>query len=142
MKKTHRSNITLPEIFEKARDYETQEEKYEFLHGYKNTNQLKWVVNAMYNFDFDGFYIPKYKPNHYPPDLCNGNIGKQIKRLESAIACMQKGDKKRYDDIMTIVLESVHKDEALLLERIFTNKKVDGFSKSVWKRLYPEFFRT
>jgi hypothetical protein len=141
IKQTHRQNITAPEIFEYVNKQETPQEKAQALAPYRNMIHMKWIVNAVYNFDFTGYPIPQYQPNHSPPGICNGHIGNQLKRIESAITCYQKGNKQQYEKIMTIVLESVSRDEALLLERIFNNKKIDGISKTIWKKVFPEFFR-
>lgn len=141
LKPTHRSNITLPEIFEYVQSLDSQSEKLEALRSYSNMKQLKWFVNAMYNYDFNGFDIPPYTPNMQPVGLTQ-TIGRNLTRLDAAIKLHQAGRLERYNDIMTIVLESVSRDEALLLERLFANKKIDGVSKAMWKKIYPEFFRS
>jgi hypothetical protein len=140
LKQTHRANITLPEIFEYVQMQETQELKVQALLTCRNSKQLKWFVNAMYNFDFHGFPIPDYKPNKSPVGIAQ-SINTHINRLESAVVMHQKGNMKRYEDIMAITLECISRDESLLLERLFLNKKVDGISKAMWKKVFPEFFR-
>ena len=141
LKPTHRSNITLPEIFEYIQSLDSQSDKLEALSSYSNMNQLKWFVNAMYNFDFTDFKVPDYTPNLQPIGLTQ-TIGRNLSRLEAAIKLHQVGKLDRYNDVMSIVLENVSRDEALLLERLFTNKKLDGVSKAMWKKIYPEFFRS
>lgn len=140
IKHSDRANITLPEIFEYVNKQTSNDDKYLVLRRYSNTMQMKWFVNAMYNFDFKDYYIPKYRQSTLPVGLTQ-TIGKNIKRIESAIRLFQRGNTKKYDDLMTITLESVSKDEAVLLEQLFANKKVEGISKSIWKKLYPDFFR-
>lgn len=142
IKQTHKENITAPEIFDYVNTLDTPQEKFQALSMYRNMIHIKWICNAIYNFDFSKFYIPKYQPNHHPVGLCHGHIGNQLNRIESAIKMHQMGKNKDYERIMTIVLESVSRDEALLLEKIFNNKKIDGISKTVWKKVYPEFFRS
>lgn len=135
-----RPNTTLPEVFEKARSYSTNEEKLAILRKH-NSQQLKWFVNATYNFDFSGIILPKYKVNTHPTEICYLTINRALKRIEQAIIYHQKGNMQRYDDLMTVTLESVSKAESSLLEDLFNNKKIDGISKKVWKEMYPEFFR-
>ena len=137
---TDRNNITLPEIFDKMREFDTEEKRVEFLISRKQ-KQMAWYVATLYNFDFQNCYIPEYKPNKYPPDLCNGNIGTNINRIESAITCLRNGDKAKYDKLMTIVLESISHIESQLLEELFDNKKQEDISKDMWRKVYPEFFR-
>ena len=141
IKMTHKQNITLPEIFDYMNEQETQDDKLQVLSLYKNMKQMKWLVNAMYNYDFTGFEIPDYTPNMSPPGLAQ-TINNNLSRLESAIKLNQMGKIDRYNDVMSIVLSNVSRQESLLLERILLNKKVEGVSKAMWKKIYPEFFRT
>jgi hypothetical protein len=142
MKKTNRANVTIPEMIDFISNCETSAEKIELLSMYKNNKALIWFVYMMYNYDFTGFYIPEYKASSFPPDLCRGNIGTQAKRIEAAINAFKRGDTKKYDDLMNLVLEGVSREEALLLESLFSNKKIESVHKSVWRKLYPQFFRT
>lgn len=135
-----RPNTTLPEVFEKARGYSTNEEKLMILRKH-NSQQLMWFVNATYNFDFSGIILPEYKVNNSPPEICYLTINRALKRIEQAIVYHQKGNMQRYDDLMTVTLEGMSKAESKLIEDLFNNKKIEGISKKVWKEMYPEFFR-
>lgn len=141
MKKTHRANITIPEIIEFVSKYDNNDEKLKLLSMYRNNKALVWYVYKMYNYDFNRFYIPEYKPSTFPPDLCRGNIGTQSTRIDAAIKAFESGNEKKYDDLMNLVLEGVSREESKLLEDLFNNKKINNVHKSVWRKLYPEFFR-
>lgn len=140
MKQTHREVKTIPEILELVDMKETREDKIAVLMQYRNMRQLQWVVNASYNFDFSGFEIPKYTPNMNPTALCQ-KIHNHLKRLENCVVMFQNSDFERYEKNMIIALEGVSRKESLLLVKLFTNKKINGVSKTMWKEVFPEFFR-
>lgn len=136
-----RPNTTLPEVFDKVRTFDNNDDKIAILKKY-NSKQLAWFVNNTYNFDFSKYTLPEYTPNTKPPEICYLTINKAITRIQAAVSFHNKGNMKRFDDLMTLVLEGVSKREAELIEDLFANKKIDGISKTVWKKVYPEFFRT
>ena len=136
-----RPNTTLPEVFDKVRSLESNDDKVAVLKKY-NSKQLAWFVNNTYNFDFSKYTLPEYKKNNKPPEICYLTINKAINRIQAAVSFHNKGDMKRYEDLMTLVLEGISRAEAELLEDLFDNKKIDGISKTVWKKVFPEFFRT
>jgi len=136
-----RPNTTLPELFDKVRSMESNADKLFVLRQY-NSRQLSWFVNATYNFDFSDYKIPKHKKGFKPPEICYLTLNKAINRIEAAVTFHQNGNIAKYEDLMNLVLEGVSAKEAELLEDLFNNKKIEGISKSVWKELYPKFFRT
>lgn len=138
--KTHKTNITLPEIFEEVRRLTTKPEKIQMLKSFRNLRHLRWFVNATYNTDFSKAHVPRYTENKYPPDMC-GNMWTQAKRIDAAFGFLQRGDVELYDRNMTLVLETLSKQEADLVVNMLRGKKVDGISKRMWREVYPEFFR-
>lgn len=134
-----RANLTLPEVFDNVRMYNTHNEKVKLLKLSKS-KQLAWIVNATYNYDFSAHKLPKYKKSIYPVGMSYQTINSTLSRLEGAIKQHQMGNIKKYETMMLLVLENITADEALLLESVFNNKKIDGISKSVWKQVYPHFF--
>ena len=135
-----RPNTTLPELFDKVRSMSTNEEKVSILRKY-NSRQLSWFVDATYNFDFSDYKIPKYKRGFKPPEICYLTLNKAINRIEVAVIQHQNGNISKYDDLLNLILEGISAKEALLLEDLFKNKKIEGISKSVWKEVFPKFFR-
>ena len=134
---------TLPEIFETVNKLESKEEKIELLKLY-DTKHMRWLVDFIYNTEKDDLYIPPYQKNNRPPEICNTSIGRSLTRINSAIRIRRTNTERahrKYRDLMTIVLQEVSKDEAKLLEDVFNGKKITGIHKSVWKAVYPEFFR-
>lgn len=131
---------TIPEIFDVVRAAETQEEKVQLLKAY-DSKGLRFVVNGLYNVDWSDMKVPKVKFNHLPPEICNTNIGRSVSRLEAAYQFrVDKPEVTRRN--LTRILEEVSKEEAELLVDMFKGKKVDGISKAIFKRAFPDFFRS
>jgi hypothetical protein len=139
--RTHKTNITLPEVFELANKSENKDHKMQILKSFSHLRHVKWLVNTMYNRDFSKMFVPRYKPNQYPPDLC-GNIWTQVPRIIAAFNAFDRGDHDKYDRQLTLALETLSADEAALICKMIEGKKVEGISKKMWKDIYPEFFRT
>ena len=131
---------TLPEIFDDVRRQETNSEKVRLLSFYKQSKSLAFFVDSLYNKDWSSLPIPEYTPSRMPIGICYSNIGKEINRINAAFN-FSKTDKAKAELLMIRILESVSADEAELLVNMFKGRKVDGISKSVFKEVYPEFFR-
>lgn len=141
MQKFVNRNQSLPEVFAKVSEFKSTDEKVAYLSHFK-TKHLMWVVNFMYNFDSSDLYVPVYKNNNTQPGISYMNLSNAWSNLEIAVRLFQQGKKDRYERTLVKVLESVSSDEAKLIEDLFNGKKVKGISKTVWKRIFPEFFRT
>lgn len=138
--RTHRTNITLPEIFDRVRSLDNKAQQVQMLKSFRELRHLRWFVHAMYNYNFSKAFVPQYELSHYPPDM-NGNLWTQAKRFDSALVVLSRGDTNRYEKMMTLVLETLSKEEAELVVNLLNGKKVDGISKRMWREVYPEFFR-
>lgn len=135
------TNKTIKEVFDYVADNaKSNQEKLVLLKQF-NHRGIKWLVHAMYCRDLSHLPIPKYTPNHRDKDLCHATIFNSINRIETAFRLYETKPKK-YDDLMTLVLQELPKDDAQLLVDVMSGKKVQGISKSIWKQLYPEFFRS
>lgn len=131
---------TLPEIFEEVRNLESVIEKVNHLSHYKG-KALRFFVNSLYNIDWSDVVIPEYTPSKNPPGLAFGSITTNIERINVALK-VAKTNPKRSRELVQLVLESVTKEEAQLLVDMFTGKRVEGINKAVFKKVYPEFFRS
>lgn len=139
-KKHLNSARTIPEVFDIVRDAETQEEKVALLQAY-NSKGMRYIVNGLYNVDWSDMQVPKVKLSHRPPEVCNAGINTILTRLESAYKYRLMKPEVTHRNLVRI-LEEVSKREAELLLDMFKGKKVEGISKAVFKRAYPEFFRS
>lgn len=131
---------TIPELLDFIKDM-TNEEKVNILKRY-NTKDLKWCIDTIYNKDMSNFYIPEYKNRNYPAGCCTMTLRSSLNRIEAAVNTLNKDDNKKvYERLISLVLEEVSNDEAKLLELVLTGKKIPNISKSIWRKVFPEFFR-
>lgn len=129
--------LSLPEIFKRVAAQPTVEEKINTLKQY-DRKDVRWVVDFMYNADTEGLTIPEYKKSNYIDGMSYMTIITAIGKLQSAI--QYRNNPSVYTRNMTVLLESLHADEAQLIVDIFQGKKIEGVSKKVFKRVYPNFF--
>ena len=140
---TNKLDLTIPEVFERASKLDS-DKKIQFLRKYDGKS-LQWFISSLYNFDWSELEIPEFNLSVLP-------VGNNFMTIKSAIPKLQaiakflsvepdKRNLKRIEDLMVLVLENVSKDEANLLIRLFTGqRKIEGLSKTVWKKVYPDFF--
>jgi len=132
--------LTLPEVFKRVAEKETIEEKAKTLKAYE-TKSLRWFIDSLYNRDLSDIVIPEYKVSKNPSGIAFMNINNSMNRIEAAI---NNKDKPRIlNRNLTLVLEGVTSDEASLIEKLLKGeRRITGVSKTVFKKAYPEFFRT
>jgi hypothetical protein len=132
--------LTLPEVFKRVAEKETIEEKAKLLKLYE-TKSLRWFIDSLYNRDLSDIAIPQYKVSVNPSGIAFMNINNSISRIEAAIS--NKDKPQILNRNLTLVLEGVTSDEAILIEKILKGeRRINGVSKTVFKKAYPEFFRT
>lgn len=131
-------SLSLPEVFDRVAKRETVAEKVELVKAYESKH-LRWFVDVMYNGDFTDIEVPDYKPSNAPAGIAYMNIKNAIPRLE---AVMKNRHKPRIvERNLKVVLESVTQEEAqLIVKMIKGERKIDGVSKTVFKKAFPEFF--
>jgi len=133
-------NLTLPEIFANVEKKQTINEKVELLRLY-DTKVIRWYVDNLYNRDLSSISIPDYTPSKSPAGIAFMNIGNAIPRLNSIFNHMD--NKPMVERNLTLVLENVTKEEAVLIVKLIKGeRRIQGVSKTVFKKVYPEFFRT
>lgn len=142
MKTFINKNKTVSEAFDfVTKEASNNDEKIKILQQLKSRS-MKWVVQAMYTRDLSKYPIPKFEYNHRDAGICYATIHNSINRMESAFRVYNKGNEAKYNDLMTLVLQELPKEEAELLIDVMAGKKTRGISKTVWKKIYPEFFRS
>ena len=133
------SNRTIPEVFELVNQQPTNEDKVKVLRAYES-KQLRWFVYNMYCVDWSDVKIPKYKPNHRPPEICNASIKSSLTRLEAAYK-NNNNNPKLTNKLLDLILHEVSAKEAELLVDMIKGRKVKGVSKKVFKTAFPSFFQ-
>lgn len=131
-------NRTIPEVFDVVAEIDDQHEKIRALRAYR-TKALMYVINLMYNTDWSHIKIPKYTPNHRPPEICTKGINTSLTDLETAYKYSTTKPEVT-ERVLTKVLTDVSAREAELLVDVFRGKKVKGISKTVFRKAYPQFF--
>jgi len=132
--------LTLPEVFKRVSEKETIEEKAKLLKAYE-TKSLRWFIDSLYNRDLSDIVIPEYKVSKNPSGIAFMNINNSINRIEAAIS--NKDKPWIVNRNFTLVLEGVTSEEASLIEKLLKGeRRITGVSKTVFKKAYPEFFRT
>ena len=132
--------LTLPEVFNIVRLKEDRQEKIKTLQSY-DTKALRWFVNALYNVDWSVLPKVDFKPNKRPVGVCTLTIHTSITRLETALKYATTNPKVAEKNLI-IVLEEVSEAESKLLVDMFNGRKVEGVSKAVFAKVYPQFFRS
>lgn len=133
----YNSDLSLPEIFEKVRKFEgSNDEKAQLLFKY-DSHSLRWFVDVMYNAPLGGIDIPVYEPSKNPVGNNYMTIRASMGKLEHVI-----GDKTNANNskMLKNILQNVHADEAQLIVNLLKGEKIDGISKAVFKKTYPQFF--
>jgi len=132
--------LTLPEVFKRVAEKETIEEKAKALKAYE-TKSLRWFIDSLYNRDLSDIVIPEYKVSKNPSGIAFMNINNSMNRIEAAIS--NKDKPWIVNRNLTLVLEGVTSEEASLIEKLLKGeRRITGVSKTVFKKAYPEFFRT
>lgn len=134
------AEMTVPELIEKARELPSNEERVALFTHYK-TYALKWIVFQMYFVDHTSVMIPSYEANNDPAPICPTSLKNSINRLESIVMLSNNGQVEKAQRNLSVVLESVPASEAELIVMVMSDRKIQGISKSVWKKVFPEFFR-
>ncbi len=133
-------SLTIPEIFEKVGKLENNEQKSEMLRSY-DTKQMRWFVDSLYNTDWSAVEVPEdIRFNNRPPEICNMSILNAITRIN--IARNWASDKPAVTKKnLHLVFEELSRPEAdLIINMIKGNRKIEGVSKWVFRKVYPQFF--
>jgi len=102
---------------------------------------LRWFIDSLYNRDLSDIVIPEYKVSKNPSGIAFMNINNSMNRIEAAIS--NKDKPWIVNRNLTLVLEGVTSEEASLIEKLLKGeRRITGVSKTVFKKAYPEFFRT
>lgn len=135
-----KQSFSIPEAFDEVRKQETVNEKARKLKEFDGTG-MRWFVDALFNRDFTFVGKVDYKPLQNPRDMQYAKIQTSIKRLEALQEHKNKPEVVYRNAVL--VLEVVSPAEAELIMKLFTgDRKIEGINKAVFKKAYPEFFRT
>lgn len=116
---------SLAEIVEMARKFETNEEKATFLKE-NNSKELRNILILMYDKRFT-FDLPSTPPPYRPSNIneSHGLLYREARKLSYFVNEMVEGknlERVRKESLFIQMLESVDKDDALLLLRMIEKR--------------------
>jgi hypothetical protein len=139
------SELLYSEIFEKFETLETRADRIAYLKKVANRPFIEFLTGVFNpNIQFD-VIIPDYSPSFDPPGLSMTYLDAEMQRIYRFIVGHPKRpenltDKKK-SELLLVVLESLHKDEAKLLVQFLTKKvKVKGLTAKLVNEAFPEIF--
>lgn len=133
--------LTVPEILERAGAEDTVEDKIKVLR-LCDSKDLQWFVYTLYNWDWTKFTTPAHKASTHPIGAAPMSWHNATLRMNAAKKLLDSAP-KRAENQIALVLENVSAVEYQLLLSMLQNKKqIQGLHKSVFKKMYPTFFRT
>lgn len=133
-------NLPASDIFARVKDLVgTVDDKASLLAQY-DRKDIRWLVDFAYNSDPTKLPpMPEFKRSIRPSGIDYMTILSALPRIEASLK--HKDNLALWNKNMALVLENVNGNDADLLVSLFSGKKVEGVSKAVFKRVYPNFFR-
>lgn len=136
------AQLSAVEFFKKVSYEDFTDKKVELLKS-ANRKDVKWIVDFMYNEKLDNtIYIPKFTPSNKSYGFNFITLSNCAQKVQIAVNHFKNGNYTQYERHIVNVLECLSEDEANLLVHILQGKKIFGISKSVFKKVYPQFFRS
>lgn len=138
-------NLLYFEIFEKFEAASTKEEKIAILKNNANQRFLEFL-NASFNPDvkFD-VVVPAYRDSHDPAGLTMTNIEMEVPKLYRFVEGHPQRPAglagKKQQELLLVILESLHKQEAaLLVGMINKDLKVPGLTPELIHEAFPQIY--
>jgi hypothetical protein len=139
------SELLYSEIFEKFETLSTRAEKIEYLRKVANKPFIEFLTGAFnpnVQFDVD---IPNYRQSFDPAGLSMTYLDSEMQRLYRFVVGHPRRAEnlsaKKKTELLLVVLESLHKDEAKLLVDLLTKKvKVKGLTPKLVHEAFPEIY--
>ena len=131
------------EIFDLFQKAETRKDKIEILKRFEHPTFkefLNYAFNPNIHFDVE---VPQYKPSFDPAGLNIMYLDDEVKRMYRFIVGHPKRPPnlktKKQTELLILVLESLHKDEAdLCIKMIKKDLKIPFLTKKLLKEVYPD----
>lgn len=132
---------SISEILKKAAGLKSKAEKVAFLKKYQHPS-LRHILMCMYDTERVSFNIPTETPPPYNvsehPDN-KGGLWREARKLKYLVKG-EAGDSMpayKREHIFIQMLESVDKDDALLLLQMLKQEKIKGLTKSTINEAFP-----
>lgn len=132
--------MNIVKLIDKVKNQDDNEDKVKILQA-NNDKMVEWLVESLYNIDYSNLKMPEYTRSKDRVGESVTTLWRSLARVKLAHRLVET-DPERSEAVLIDVLENVSGEEADLLETVITGKKVDGISKAVWKKSFPQFFRS
>ena len=136
------SELLYSEIFEHFENADTKAKRIEVLKKYDHKSFRDFLVlafNPHVKFDME---IPEYRPSIEPAGLNHTYLDMEVSKLYRFIENHPKRTnttEKKRKQLLTVILEALHKDEAELLVRLFNKDlKVKFLTSKLIQEAYPD----
>lgn len=132
-------SLTIPEIFDKVIQEKNAATKIEILKKHQGNEALRWVIKVMFgDLEFQIKEVPNYKPSVNNLGCCFTSINNKLRVLSNLTSFDTTVGKERAEIMLTIILESIHKDEAELLSKLIQGKRYKGISRSLVSLVFKD----
>lgn len=137
--------LSLAEIVNKTCEMKTKEDKVEFLQK-NSTEPLKTILRVMYDKKSFKLLIPSTNPpyaaSEYPDS--QGILYREVRKFKYFYENPQQGniDKIRRESLFIQMLESVHKEDAVLLCKMIKQKPLKGLTAETINQAFPGLLPT
>jgi hypothetical protein len=132
----------ISEVLDDIKKAETEEKKISLLHQHQNVPLKKILYAALVSkvkFLIEGKV--KYTPLDIPAGLADTSLFQEVKKLYLFVEGGAKLTDQKRLDIYTVILESLQKDEAEVLESVRTKTLSEKYNlpRSVVEKAFPNF---
>lgn len=139
------ASVLFSEIFQEFDKVKNREQRIAVLQKYGQNPWFREFLNYAFNprIIFDIIKIPTYKAAVEPAGLCFSTLSNEMRRLYIFILGHPKRtaklDAKKEERILSVLLGSIHKDEAALLVKCFKKDLgVKYLTPSLVKEAFPK----
>jgi hypothetical protein len=139
------SELLYSEIFTKFESLETRAEKIAYLQKVANNPFVEFLEGAFNpNIQFD-VEIPDYRASFDPAGLSMTYLDAEMQRIYRFVVGHPRRAEnltaKKKTELLLVVLESLHRDEAALLVQLLTKKvKVKGLTPKLVHEAFPQIY--
>ena len=136
----------ISELFYEFEKLKSRKEKLGFLWDHKNDGTFRGVLQGTFDPDIKWTVdVPSYTPDDAPIGMNPSNLFQEISKCTVFAEGHPAGDgvsKKRKDELLIQILESMHASESLIFEGMLRKKlNVKGLTEKMALEAIPDLYR-
>lgn len=135
-------DYTLTELFDQIRLMKSVEEKVALLRKYDSVH-MRFILRGFYDPSLvfaTGELPTDYTPSDLAYGLCYSSIKGSMPRLQLFVDGASNINLTRRKQLLYQILEDVHADEADMLIKMFTGKRLTGITEKLVKEAFPDLY--